>query len=101
MGERLELDALLKSILGTPFTYFQPPETVKMHYPCIRYELSTYDVAHADNGKYKTKKRYAVTYIDTNPDSLIPDQLLKLPYCSFSRFYKAANLNHWVFDLYY
>ena len=39
--------------------------------------------------------------IDKKPDNEVIDKILHLPYSSFDRHYKADNLNHDVFTLYY
>lgn len=101
MSSRLELHEELRAILGSGLVYFQPPETVKMTYPCIVYALDDVDMRYADDKPYLNKRCYSVTVIDKDPDSAIPDGLLILPMCSFERFYTADNLNHWVFRLYY
>ena len=101
MNSRLELHEELKVILGSGFVYFQPPESVRMTYPCMVYSLDHIAVNHADDKPYRNTKRYSVTIIDKDPDSGIPDRMLVLPMCSFDRFYTADNLNHWVFHLYY
>lgn len=102
MGSRLVLQKELSAIKGVKKAYFQPPASVRMEYPCIVYELSHKNVLHADNQIYRLKNRYAVTVIDRNPDSKIPDLVLtSFPYCSFDRPYKADNLYHYVFTLYY
>lgn len=97
---RLALDSVLRGIIGNNL-YFQPPENIKMGYPCIRYELMDINAQYADNHAYKYKKAYEVTIIDPNPDSPYPDRVMVLPFCSFQRFYIADNLNHFVFKLYY
>jgi hypothetical protein len=99
MGQRLELQALLETIVD--HVYFQPPNSLTMEYPCIRYRLSDEKAAHADNVPYNHTKRYQLTIIDRNPDTLIPSVVRNLPRISFSRFYAAENLNHYVYDLYF
>jgi len=47
------------------------------------------------------KKRYKVTVIDPDPDSLIPDKVASLPSAVFNRFFAANNLNHDVYNLYF
>ena len=101
MGLRLELDKILRNLLETPNVYFQPPETIKMKYPCIVYERSSANTRFADNSPYIYKKRYTVTVIDKNPDSDIPDKIAHLPMCTFDRHFTSDNLNHDVFTLYY
>ena len=99
MAQRLELQTLLETFV--PNVYFQPPPSVHMKYPCIIYNRDDILINYADNGSYKFKKRYQVTVIDQNPDSVIPDEIAKLPLCSFARFFTADNLNHDVYNLYF
>ena len=42
MGTRLELQNKLEELLGSRHVYFQPPESVKMEYPAIKYSMTTY-----------------------------------------------------------
>ena len=98
---RIELQRILENLLGSRNVYFQPPETVKLQYPCIVYELGDIDVVHADNEKYVTKKMYTVMLMDKKPDSELIDKLILLPYCSFDRHYAAENVNHDIFTLYF
>ena len=106
-GTRLELHDILKHILGSIDSsyeknlYFQPPETIKMNYPCIVYKRASGDTQFADNSPYIYRVRYEITVIDENPDSLIPGEIAKLPMCIFDRNYTADNLNHDVYDLYF
>ena len=39
MSKRVDLGNKLKEILGSNNVYFQPPDNLKMVYPCIRYRL--------------------------------------------------------------
>lgn len=96
---RLELDAMFREL--TPYVYFQPPASVTMKYPAIRYELSRLDMTPADNKSYLVDAAYQVTVIDPDPDSAIADQLLEFEYCRFNRSYTANNLNHFVFVIYH
>lgn len=101
MAPRSELQALLIEILETENVYFQPPPTVVMNYPCIVYHREYMQIKHADDKPYSHKKRYQVTVIDRNPDSVIPDKVAELPMCSYDRFFTADDLNHDVFRLYF
>lgn len=98
---RLELHDILKSIPGVKKVYYSPPASIFMEYPCIRYELSGIPIQHADNIPYFGCKRYTITVIDEDPDTVIPEYVLQLPYCSFDRPYVADGLNHFVFTLYF
>lgn len=101
MAERMDLQTLLKGILEADNVYFQPPPTVKMVYPCIVYRRDSANTIFAGDKPYQNTKRYQVTVIDRDPDSLIPDKIATLPMCTFERFYTADNLNHDVFKLFF
>lgn len=102
MADRLNLHEELCDILGNKRAYFQPPASVKMSYPCIRYSLGGVNSFKADDHNYKNTKRYEITVIDQDPDSDIYEKILEhFPMCSLERTYTADNLNHWVLTLYY
>lgn len=101
MGTRLQLQAKLEELLGSPNVYFQPPATVSMNYPAIVYKRDFAESQFADNNPYRTDKRYQLTVIDKNPDSVIPDKVRWLPMCVFERHFTSAGLNHDIFNLYF
>lgn len=99
MRPRTELRAILKEIC--PNIYFQPPETIKMVYPCIVYELSKIDPRFADNKPYSLNNRYTLIFISKDPDDPIKFEIAKLQGCRFDRSYKADNLYHYSYSIYY
>ena len=102
MASRLELHEKLCELLGNRRVYYQPPASVKLEYDCIKYSLSGIDTKYANNSNYNAIKQYQVIVITRDPDSNIPDKILKhFPLCRFNRPYVADNLNHFVFTLYY
>lgn len=100
MDRRQDLQMILEEIVGDN-VYYQPPENVKLKYPCIIYELDDMGSFNADNSKYNKYKVYSVTYIHRNADSCISDDLFDLPMCNFQRAYTSDNLYHEVFRLYF
>lgn len=98
-ARRLELDAMFKEL--TPHVYFQPPASVVMKYPAIRYKLSGDDVTYADNIHYLDGTTYQVMVIDADPDSEIAEAISKFPYCRLNASYAVENLNHFVYTIYY
>jgi hypothetical protein len=100
MASRLQLQSELEELLGSRNVYFQPPASVKMQYPAIRFRLNDIEKDHADDGVYRGLKSYELILIDPNPDSIYVDKIIQLPYCRFDRHYPADNLNHYVFTLY-
>ncbi|MET0787482.1 MAG: hypothetical protein ABWY25_12350 [Paenisporosarcina sp.] len=101
MAPRLELQAVLTNILETNNVYFQPPPSVQMVYPCIVYRRDFELTNFADDRPYQTRRRYQVTVIDRDPDSVIPAKIAELPLCVYDRFYTADNLNHDVYKLFF
>ena len=102
MASRLKLHEELVNALGSRYVYFQPPESVKLHYPCIIYKRATGFDRYGDDESYITRIRYTVTYIDKNPDSeIVLDRIRKIHMCSYDRHFTADNLNHDVFNVYY
>jgi hypothetical protein len=102
MGSRVQLQALLEDLLGSRNVYFQPPETVKLGYPCIIYSRGVIGKTQFANDKpYKHAVRYSVTVIDANPDSNILDKIASLPMCVFERHFTKDNLHHDIYNLYY
>ena len=105
MRSRLTLHEELCKVLGSRFVYFQPPESIKLNYPCIIYEL--YDIANtkADDDYYLDPRQYRVTIVDTNPDSSARDKMaLFKTGAGLTKFVRAQvinNLYHYTFNIYY
>lgn len=101
MASRLELQSKLEELLGNKNVYYQPPESLKMGYPAIRYSKKDISTRNANNAIYSKMNCYEVIVISKSPDHPVIDKLLELPLCSFDRHYEANNLNHDVLTLYY
>lgn len=102
LRRREELDELLCALVGRPESaYFQPPPNVTMQFPCIVYDWTGEDRVFANNSPYRKVREYQVTVIDRDPDSDIPEKISNLPLCSFDRSFKADNLNHIVYNLFF
>lgn len=102
MGSRLKLHEEFRDILGSEYVYFNPPESVKMTYPCIRYSLGVPNQYRADGRIYKNTNGYEVTVIDYDPESEIPDKIQdRFPYSRIVQRFRADNLNHTILSIYY
>lgn len=102
MANRLDLHEEFCNILKTRNVYFNPPEGVKMNYPCIRYKLGGLDQKFADDISYRNVKKYEITVIDPDPDSAIYEEIIKhFRMCKLDGIYMASNLYHFVITLYY
>lgn len=101
LNRRLELDAILRSILGTKNVYFQAPASLKMKYPAIRYSRSDIANDYADDEVYHQTHEYELIVIDEDPDSEIVEKVSQLKRCKYNRHYAQDGLNHDVFTIIY
>lgn len=101
MSDRILLQKRLEEILGSREVYYQPPDSIKMRYPAIRYNRKDIDTKYANNKIYSSMTAYEIILMDTNPDSVFIQKIMELPFCSYDRHYAAENLNHEVFTLYF
>lgn len=100
MASRLKLHEELCSLLDN--VYFQPPESLKIKYPCVVYKLSTITSRYANNNNYTDEKRYEVILITKDPDDeLIKDIYDHFQYCSVNRTFINDNLYHYAYFIYY
>jgi hypothetical protein len=101
MDRRLELHDELLSIFKKN-VYYQPPESIKLSYPCFIYSLSNGQKFSADNSLYLFNRQYQGMYITTDPDhGLIETVLQHFRYASYDRRFVSDNLYHDSFTIYY
>lgn len=97
---RLQFQAELETIC--PNVYFQPPETMKLQFPCIVYFKTNVMVLRANNNVYKNSQSYTVTYVTKDPDSEVPFDILRhFKYTKIDSFYKSENMNHTKLTIFY
>ena len=101
MSNRLDLQSKLEELLGTKNVYYDPPESIKMSYPAIRFTKSDIVTTPADDTQYSRFCRYELTHISKKPDSEVINTLLALPYCSYDRHYVSNNLHHDTLTIYW
>lgn len=101
--KRKELHSLLLSLFENRNVYYQPPENIKLSYPCIVYTKSNIRNNFADNKGYMQKIAYRITVIDRDPDNDIILKLLNTEgiYCTYSNNFISDNLYHDVLTLYF
>ena len=99
---RLELHRQLCEFLGSNNVYFQPPESIKMSYPAIVYDVYRVRQRFANDKQYLAYKGWTITIIDRNEEvDWITDMLEAFSYCSLERTYVADGLTHYSFILFY
>jgi hypothetical protein len=97
---RLKAYDILSNVLGSDQVYYDPPESVKMKYPCFVYTLSKINKTEANNSSYLQHSRFDITFIRKQADSEVVDRLLHVKYCEHNRTFKSNDLYHDVFTLY-
>lgn len=89
-------------MLGSKNVYFQPPESLKLTYPCIVYSVEDIDTLKANDRNYRMINKYELTIIDRDPDTEIHYRILgNYQMCRFDRAFVSDNLYHKVLSLYY
>lgn len=101
MAQRLLLQAMLEECLGSRNVYYQPPESLRMQYPAIRYKRRPIVPDRADNIAYRLKHFYELVLIDPNPDSPVVEKLAMLPYCRHEQHFETEGLNHDMYTIYF
>lgn len=101
MAIRLELQSKLEELLGVKHVYYQPPETVKMHYPAIRYSKKKPDIKHANDSGYLKTNCYEIIVISTKADDPVINKIEELPMCKWESHYISENLHHDILTLYF
>ena len=115
MARRLALQTILENLMQAELpavfpdtksnsryhVYFQPGSNVTLVYPAIVYERDRISTKKANDELYLFEKRYKITVMDRNPDSTIPEAVLRLRKTSFLGHNKADGLNHDIFATYF
>ena len=101
MASQEKLQEKLEELLGSRNVYYQPPSSLQMKYPAIRYSKSVISSRHANNTKYTNHTQYQIMVIDKLPDNPVIQKILELPLSSFASGYVADGLNHDVINLYF
>lgn len=76
-----DLHDVLKNLMpGIPI-YFQPPESIRMQYPCLIYTIDGTNSVHADNIKYADTRIYQLILVQRQPDTYLLDVVNSLQMC--------------------
>lgn len=101
MSSRNELQGKLEELLKSKHVYYNPPSTLKMEYPCIRYSLKVIKSRFANSAPYSLLPCYELIVIAKESDHEVIKDLMMLPYCTHVNHYKADNLNHDVLTIHW
>lgn len=101
MRRKSELSLLLHTLPVNDEIHFQPPESVKLEYPCVLYEFDNYRDFNANDRKHITREKYIVTHIYKDPTQNLRETIMSLfIYVYFDRVFVADNLYHDVYTVY-
>lgn len=100
MERRKTLYQVLAGITNN--VYYQPPEGLKLNFPCIIYSLGGWEKRHADSYSpgYTKMEKYNITVVHRDPDDSIVDSVSDLRYCRFVNQFFKENLYHTNFTIY-
>lgn len=98
-SNRLTLQTKLENVLGSRNVYYNPPESQKMNFPCIVYNLTNIQPIHADNQTYLDYTTYKIIYVSKQVDSPTVRDLLNIPMTRFSTKYVKNGFWHTVIIL--
>ena len=98
---RLTLQTKLEELLKSKEVHYNPPNSIQMKYPAIRYKKKKKERRFANDAVYTSMDCYEIIVIAAEPDHPVIEKILSLPYSSWDRHYTASNLDHDVITLYY
>lgn len=100
MASRIDLHNELLGFSNN--VYYQPPENIKIKYPCIIYNKKIPDVKKADNKTYMLTNRYEITYVTKDVENTVCDDILNhFEMISPVNYFVTEGLYHYIFNLYY
>lgn len=81
--------------------YYQPPESVKLKYPCVIVKKNPGDTKSADNIKYIYSQNYTLTVIDRDPDRSLAEQIyMAFTISRYDQNFVRDNLYHDIITIY-
>lgn len=102
MGQRLDLQSELEDLMEGNMVKYQPPPNYQLTYPCVVYSQSNGRSRFAGNMPYIFVRRYSLTLIDRDPDSIFVEKLaMAFPMITMDRTFSTQGLHHYVYTLYY
>ena len=102
MASRLKLQEELEEMLKSDNVYYQPPESLKLRFPCIVYKKLRGYTRYANDMPYTFQQPYELTYIHSDPDSPIVDELaMKYQTIRHINAFVSGNRYHDVYELRY
>lgn len=99
-ADRIDVQETFEKIVGKGRVYFQPGDMSRLSLPYLVYDRIAPDVKRGNNAIYLIKQRYSGTYITTDPDDKIIEQLELLPHLTVIRVNKVDGAYNYYFNYY-
>lgn len=100
-----DLRDILQEIIGPDgYVYYNPSTSIRLQYDCFIFSRNNTSTSRADNKAYRKTPRWTITYVcrdGRDTDILIDKMLETFKWCTHETCYKANNLEHNVFNLYF
>lgn len=102
MDRRQKLHEELKRVTGIKNVYFQPPESIKLKYPCVIYSKQPFRTVRANNTAWINNRPYRVVIVCSDGDNKFAEMLLNgFKYCSYDSRYISNNMYHDSLTIFY
>lgn len=86
MKTRTEMQSMLEDVLGNSNVYFQAPPNTGMHYPCIVYSFTRFNMDRADNQPYLVTGRWEIHHMYKSIKNDLKEKFIfDIPFCQFDR----------------
>ena len=101
MNSRAQLHSVLQEALPGVALYYQPPENIKLTYPCVVYTFDKIKSSEANNSRYIRHDKYTIKLIGSLIDvEKWSDKILGLRYCDLDTTFVSDGLYHYVYQIY-
>ena len=101
MNSRTRLHSVLQETAPGVTLYYQPPENIKLTYPCIVYTFDKIKSLEANNSRYIRYDKYTIKLIGSLSDvEKWSDRILDLRYCNLDTTFVSDGLYHYVYQIY-
>ena len=97
-----DLKALVADYVGPVNTYYEPPENIRMTYPCFVLNLDNVDTVHSDNRVWNSDCVYSVTFMSPKVYENVIPLMVKSgfrKYVRFNRKFTSDSIQHYVFTV--
>lgn len=105
MALKQRTDELINRFYAIPNVkrvYYEPPDNVRMEYPCVRINRKSMNQRYANNKVYMFTPAYDIYYITKESDDPMTEKFMReFEMIRHNRTYHKDNLRYEVYTLYF